>query len=72
MKEENCNHEWVSILSFSAYGKVYRSECVKCGCVGELSSKPDEKGLYQIVARPLANVVDLNEFRKRKEIKNVH
>jgi hypothetical protein len=70
-KWKTCNHNWKAVAVYSVYGTVYQDECTECGCIGVLAEEPDEHGFYKIVAQPMADVIDLNEYRKRKEQKNV-
>ena len=65
-----CKHEWESVKKVSNYGTVHQDECVNCGCIGVLSNEPNEAGYFEIVALPMAKVIDLNEFRKRKGLEN--
>lgn len=69
-KWKTCQHNWISVPHHSVYGVVHQDECSECGCIGVISNQPDESGFYQIVAQPMADVIDLNEFRKRKEVKD--
>jgi hypothetical protein len=69
-KWRTCSHKWVAVPYTSSYGTVHQDECAECGCIGVLATNPDEEGFYKIVAQPIADVIDLNEFRKRKELAN--
>ena len=64
---KTCSHKWESLPKYSEFGTVYQDECSLCGCIGILASEPNEAGFYGIVALPMAGVIDLNEFRKRRE-----
>lgn len=66
-----CKHEWHEKGSYNEVGLFFRDECALCGRIGMLSLVPDEKGIYKIVAKPMASVSNLNDFRKRKEGENV-
>lgn len=65
-----CSHDWKAISKHSEFGTVYQDECCNCGCIGVLANEPDANGFYAIVAQPMAQVIDLNEFRKRKELES--
>lgn len=64
---KTCSHKWTPVEKLSEFGIVYQDECEHCGCIGVLAEKPDEKGVYQIVAQPMADVISLCEYRKRRE-----
>ena len=68
---KTCQHNWVSVPVVSMYGTVHQDECTECGCLGVLADKPDENGFYQIVAQPMAEVIDFMAYKKRKEEANV-
>lgn len=65
-----CEHKWESVAKYSEFGTVFQDECAHCGCIGVLADKPDENGFIQIVAQPMADVIDFMEFKRRKEQKD--
>ena len=69
-KWKTCNHIFAPVEKISDFGVVYQDECTECGCIGVLADKPNEQGLYQIVAQPMAEVIDFMEFKRRKEQSN--
>ena len=64
---KTCQHNWVAVPKYSEFGLVHQDECTECGCIGVLADKPDEHGMYQIVAQPMAEVISLCEYRKRRQ-----
>ena len=69
-KWKTCPHNFQPVAKFSEFGLVHQDECTECGCIGVLADKPDENGFYQIVAQPMAEVIDFMEFKRRKEQAN--
>ncbi len=69
-KWKTCNHTFAPVEKVSGFGTVFQDECTECGCIGVLADKPDEQGLYRIVAQPMAEVIDFMEFKRRKEQSN--
>lgn len=67
---KTCNHKWEAVPKYSEFGLVHQDECTECGCIGVLADKPDDSGLYQIVAQPMAEVIDFMEYKRRKEQSN--
>lgn len=66
-KWKTCNHQWQPIAKISEYGTVFQDECSECGCIGVLADKPDENGIWHIVAQPMAEVIDFMAYKRRKE-----
>lgn len=64
---KTCQHNWVAVSKYSMFGLVHQDECTECGCIGVLADKPDENGLYQIIAQPMAEVISLCDYRRRRE-----
>lgn len=69
-KWKTCNHQFVPVEVNSMFGTVFQDECTECGCIGVLADKPNEEGFYPIVAQPMAEVIDLMEYKRRKEQSN--
>lgn len=68
MKKETCKHKWTQVFKHSRYGVVYQDVCGICGCIGVISNVPDEHGVYQIVPKNLAEVIDLNQYRQKRKV----
>jgi len=65
---KTCEHKFVAVKQEHFDDCfAWRDECTKCGCIGTLATKPNANGFYEIVAQPMATVLDFNEFKKRKE-----
>jgi hypothetical protein len=71
MDPKNCKHKWIQVAKHSMYGVLYQDECEHCGAIGVLSREPDEKGFYQILPKPVSEVIYLNQpAKKRKAVAN--
>lgn len=65
MDWRTCNHKWKDVVDSNEF--FVRDECEHCGSIGQITNEPDGEGYYKIVAKPWADVIDINEYRKRKE-----
>lgn len=70
MNWKTCKHNWQAVAKHSEFGTVFQDECTNCGCVGILADKPNEQGIWEIVAQPMAEVIDFQAFKQRKGVSN--
>ena len=63
-------HKWKGEMTFqSLYGEqfpVCQDKCTKCGAVGIPDWENPQNGIIKIKAKPLAQVFNLADYRKKK------